>query len=534
MTAGADGVVVTDTSDDRAPEASVVSNNRRKVGLVGLIGIVISAMVGGGIYSLPQNMAESASAGGQIIAWAITGVGMWFIANTFRILAAARPELKNGLYTYAYTGFGRFVGFLISYGYWICNCFSLCAYGVLVMSTLNFFFPGTFDGGNNWWSVLGASVITWLMFLLTLRGAKSGAAINVIGTICKIVPVLVFIIAMLTVFELGTFLHGFWGLSSSGVQLSFSFSGVMDQVSGTMLVTLWLFIGIEGAVVVSSNAKSQRDVSRATTLGYLSVLVVYILVSLLPLGVYSYTDIGQMSNPSMATIMRDQFGTWGGVLVNIGVVVSVLAAWLVWMMMISQMPLFGARDGIFPKVFTKTNAKGAPTASLVASAAIVEVLILICHFVSGDAWDTMISITSVMAMPCYLLCCLFLWKISRKSVAGTPDGWPDGIRYSRRYGIATGIIGTVFALYLVYSAGLNYLMIACVVYAVGIPLFFVGRRQAEQPSLGVGAGDRADVAGRHGGWTNLFTHKEFILAIIVLIAGVIGIIYTCHSGVFGA
>ena len=82
------------------------STSAKKVGLIGLIAIVISAMVGGGIYDLPQNMAASASAGSQIVAWAITGVGIWFIANTFRILAQVKPNMKNGLYTYAERGFG--------------------------------------------------------------------------------------------------------------------------------------------------------------------------------------------------------------------------------------------------------------------------------------------------------------------------------------------------------------------------------------------------------------------------------------------
>ena len=59
---------------------------RSTVGFVGLFALVVSAMVGGGIFSLPQNMAQHASAGGQIVAWAITGVGMWFIVNTFRVL----------------------------------------------------------------------------------------------------------------------------------------------------------------------------------------------------------------------------------------------------------------------------------------------------------------------------------------------------------------------------------------------------------------------------------------------------------------
>lgn len=497
--------------DDNNKDVKKAKTDTKKVGLIGLIAVVISAMVGGGVYDLPQNMAADAGPGGQIIAWLITGVGMWFIANTFRILAQAKPDLKNGLYSYAYKGFGKFVGFLIAYGYWICNCFALVAYGVLIMSTMNYFFPGVFGSGNNWASIAVASVISWIMLWLSLRGAKSGAVINVIGTIGKIVPVLVFIVLMLTIFQFGVFMDGFWGVASDGHALSFSWDGVMGQVSGTMLVTLWLFIGIEGAVVISGEARSQSDVSKATTIGYLFILALYVLVSLLPLGVYAQGDIAGMSDPSMAAIMQAKFGTWGAVMVNAGVIISVLSSWLVWMIMLGQMPLFAARDGIFPKAFSKTNGKNAPTWALIWTAIIIQALLVLCHFTSGNAWNTMISITSVMAMPCYLLCCLFLWKIAIK------EEWPK-IKFSKTNAIVTGVIGTIFGLFLVYSAGLNYLMIAAVLYAVGIPLFIIGRKQS----------------GATGNVWDMFTKWEKVLAVLLVIVGIIGIVYSVSSGVFTA
>ena len=493
---------------DAQQSTSSTSSDAKRVGLIGLIGVVISAMVGGGIYDLPQNMTADAGGLGIIIAWAITGIGMWFIANTFRVLAQAKPELKNGLYTYASRGFGKLVGFFVAYGYWICNCFALVAYGVLIMSTLNYFFPGSFEGGKNWWSIIGASAISWLMFVLACRGAKSSSFINIIGTIGKIIPVLVFLIACLTVFNFATFFHGFFGMDGSKA-LAFNFGDVMGQASSTMLVTLWLFIGIEGAVVVSGQATSQNDVARATTIGYLAILVLYVLSSLLPLGVYDQTQIAAMENPSMAAIMLDKFGSWGEILINIGVIISVLSSWLVWMLMLGQMPLFAAEDGIFPKSFGKTNDADAPTKALLWTAIIIQALLILCHFLPGNAWTTMISITSVMAMPCYLLCCLFLWKIAKT------EPWPK-IRFSKTNGLVTGILGTIFSLFLVYSAGLNYLMVACIIYAIGIPIFFVGLKQN----------------GATGTYSSMLGKWEKVLLAIVVVLGIIGIVYACIGGIF--
>ncbi|KFI61955.1 basic amino acid/polyamine antiporter [Bifidobacterium cuniculi] len=480
-----------------------------QVGFVALFALVISAMVGGGVFSLPQNMAQHASMGGQLIAWAITGVGMWFIVDTLRILTIVQPDLKDGLYSYARYGFGGFVGFLVAYGYWICNCFSLVAYGVLVMSTMDIFLPGTFINGNNLLSVLVSSAIMWLMVGISMLGVTTGALINVVGTVCKIVPVVVFIIAMLTLFRGGIALHDFWGMAADGAPLAFDLSRVGSQVSGSMLVTLWLFIGMEGAVVVSGSARSSKDVSRATVAGYLTVLVLYVLVSILPLGVYDMDALGAMPNPSMSIIMGERFGTWGGAMVNVGVIVSVLFAWLVWTIMISQMPLFAARDGLFPRSFCRQNRHGAPAVGLLWTGVVCQVLFLVCHFVQGDAWNVMISITSVMAMPCYLLCCLYLWRLVRRRPTLFAAG---GV--TRRRALAVGILGSLFSLFLVYSAGLHYLMVACALFAIGLPIYAVARRQRAP-------GER------------FLSRRELILFAAIVVVGVIGVVGTWRSGMFG-
>ena len=69
----------------------------RKLGVLALSALVVSAMIGGGIFSLPQNMAQSAGITAVILAWIITGVGMFFIANTFRTLSEAKPDAAAGI-----------------------------------------------------------------------------------------------------------------------------------------------------------------------------------------------------------------------------------------------------------------------------------------------------------------------------------------------------------------------------------------------------------------------------------------------------
>lgn len=456
------------------------------MGVIALIGVVINAMIGGGVFSLPQNLAAEASAGGIMIAWVITGIGIWFLATTFRILAAARPELTNGIYAYAETGFGRLIGFLSAYGYWICNCFALVAYSILIMQTVDLFLP-YFEGGNNPAAIAAGSVIVWAMFALTLTGARQTGILNVLAAIGTLAPVAIFIVAVAAAFKIGTFLTAFWGTSADGSPLEFSIGSILPQVDGTMLIILWLFIGIEGAVVVSRTAASQRAVRSATTIGLLVTLSVYILASLLPFGAYSQKQLAAMPNPSSAQIMADTVGAWGEWVTNAGLIVSVLGSWFVWMVMLGEMPLAAARSGTFPKRFERLSSRNVPVFSLAVTAAIIQV-ILVCSAFSTDAWVVMISITSVMALPCYLFCTLFLVKIVREG------RYPSKLFASKGYALTTGILGTLYGVWLVYAAGLQYLLLAGVVYALGLPLYVFSRRRAVKGRAVFGRGDWWTVA----------------------------------------
>jgi len=96
----------------------------QKLGLVALVAIVVSSMIGSGVDSLPQNMAETSALGPVVIAWIISGFGMYFIAKTFMVLSDLMPDLQSGIYMYARDGFGPFSAFVVAWGYWLMTMFS--------------------------------------------------------------------------------------------------------------------------------------------------------------------------------------------------------------------------------------------------------------------------------------------------------------------------------------------------------------------------------------------------------------------------
>ncbi len=322
----------------------------KQLGVLAMTMLVISAMVGGGAFNLPQNMAQSAALGPVLIAWVVSGLGIYCLARTFQVLADVKPGMTSGIYMYSREGFGRLAGFMIAWGYWLSSVFGNVGFGVLLMDALNYFFPPYFKGGNTWQAVLLASLTIWLMNWVVLRGVKGAAFLNTIGTIAKFVPIVFFLIVVAFSFKAGLFGSDFWGNLASHALEDKPLGSVLDQVKSTMLVTLWVYIGIEGAVVMSDKADAQT-VSRATLLGFVAATALYVLVSVLPFGVFSQGELSAMAPPSTALILGQVLGKWAEYFVNAGVVIAILSAWLVWTILVAQLPWAGAKDGTYPKVF---------------------------------------------------------------------------------------------------------------------------------------------------------------------------------------
>src|SRR3954453_16584221 len=240
--------VMEPTREVRHPESTPTG---RRVGLAlpALIALVVRSLIGSGSFALPSQMAGSAAAGPLLIGWTITGVGMLMLAFVFQSLAQRKPDVDGGVYGYAREGFGAYVGFTSAWGYWISAWIGNVAYLVLLMSTLGYFVGG-FEGGTTLIAIVGASVILWIVHALTLSGVKNAAFVNVVVTIAKVVPIVTFIAIAAVGFKAGLFTTDVWG---SGADLGTT----MDQVKNMMLVTVWVFIGIEGAAIYSQRAKSR-------------------------------------------------------------------------------------------------------------------------------------------------------------------------------------------------------------------------------------------------------------------------------------
>ena len=436
------------------------------LGLFGLSAIVFGSMVGGGIFALPQNMAASAWPGAVALAWLVTGIGILLLVLAFKALADTRPDLNAGIYQYAQEGYGRFAGYCMAWGYWLCAAFGNVAFCVLVIDAFGGFFPELLSHG--WQAALLGSALIWGMCILACRGLRTASFINNAISVIKALSLILITCALVASFNAGVFTEDFWGNASD--------APVGEQVKGTMLVTIWCFLGVEGAVIMGARAKRPSDIGKAGIIGFGSAWALYVFVSLLCYGVMAKGSMAALNQPSVAYVLRDAVGEWAFVFVIASVIVSLIGGLVAWTLICAQVPHQAAEAGIFPGRFRRLNSHGMPAFGMVVSSVIMQ-LFMIMVLAAPQAYLAALDIASMMVLPAYFFCSLFLLKM------GLSGSLPFAHRHRAAYFKAVGIGSGLYCLWAMYAGGLELLMETSIFYVSGLGFYFALRKHRHERML---------------------------------------------------
>ena len=451
----------------------------RTVSVWTLVSLIIGSTIGSGIFALPQNIGSVASPGAMLAGWAIAGVGMLSIAFVFQILATRKPNLDSGVYSYVRAGLGDFIGFTSGLGYWLGSVMAQVGYATLFFSTIGYYFP-IFK--NPWVLAACVSALSWLIFWGLTRGLKQAAAMNVVTTVAKLVPILCFVVLVAFLgFSWDRFSMDFWGAEHPGLPFG-------EQLKGIMLYTVWVFIGIEGASVYSKQARKRTDVGRATIIGFLSVLLLLVAVSVLSYGVMGQEELAALPENSMGAVLEAVVGPWGGVLISIGLCLSVLGAYVSWQMLCAEPIVLMSQDGLLPRAMGKVNENGAPMRAQLLSTIVIQIFVVI-FFLNETSYNAMVQLATIMYLLPYIFSSLYLVLLAVRGKglthphAGTrfDDSGPQVGRAENQRHLVVGLIGSVYSLWLIYAADPVYVLFGALAVVPGmIPYIWTRVRNGEK------------------------------------------------------
>ena len=215
-------------------------------------------------------------------------------------------------------------------------------------------------------------------------------------------------------------------------------------------------------------ARKREDVGRATVIGFLSVLSVFALVTLVSYGVMPQSELAGLSQPSMAAVLESIVGHWGSIFIRVGVIVSVLGAYLAWTLMAAEVLYIPATTDDMPRFLARTNRHGAPMPALIMAAGLISLLLVALLF-AADALDFMLDLTAALSLIPYLLAAAYALKLAANRETTSAK--------SHVGDMVTAALATVYTLFLIYAAGFDKLLLSCILYAPAAALYFKARRE---------------------------------------------------------
>ncbi|MCY9373841.1 amino acid permease [Bacillus sp. T17B1] len=325
---------------------------KQVLGATDLILLGIGCIIGTGIFVLTGIVASEHAGPALVLSFIISGIVCAFAALCYSELASSLPATGSA-YTYSYIAFGELVA-------WITGWALILEYGMAasaVASGWSSYFQGLLNGfglylptaltsGYNlekgtFIDVPAIVIILTLTFLLS-KGVRELTRVNSTMVIIKVGAVLLFIAV------------GVWYVQPDNWApfMPFGFSGV---AAGAATV----FFAYLGFDVVSTAAEEVKNPQKNMPIGIIASLLIctalYMIVTLVLTGIVPYTELN-VKNP-VAFALNYIHQDWVAGFISLGAITGMTT--VLMGMIYAQTRLFFAmsRDGLFPKVLNKVNAK---------------------------------------------------------------------------------------------------------------------------------------------------------------------------------
>ncbi|MFI7110561.1 amino acid permease [Nonomuraea sp. NPDC050227] len=422
------------------------------LGLGAAVALVMGNVVGTGIFLLPASLAAFGTV--SLVSMVLVTAGAIAMAIVFGRLGGRIPA-AGGPYAYAREAFGEFAGFWIAWSFWLTAWIGNAAIAVAWVGYVQYLAHGLF--GLNWGSTFGAILIgltgLWIPAVVNLAGVRNAAAFQVVTTVLKFTPLL--FVAIVGLF----FVHqdNYPAFNASG-------GGWVSAVSLAGAVTLFIYSGVESAAIAADRVKDPvRTIGRASVIGVLACAVMYILSTVAVMGTVPQEELVGSTAPFAAALDHMFGGTGGGLLMAACAVVSGIGALNGWTLLVAEMPLAAAKDGLFPPAFSVVSRRGAPLTGILAGTVLTSLMLLV-GYASANAFDTIVLLASFTTVIPYFFSAAaqLFWLVTRERRI-------ERGRLARD--LAVAVLALLFSFWMAYGSGPPAVLGGTLMLLVGVPVY---------------------------------------------------------------
>ena len=427
----------------------------KSLGIAACTAIVVGNMVGSGFYLSPPAVAPYGTL--AIVVWVLMGAGAICLGLTFAKLARLRPE-TGGPYAYTRIAYGDFAGFLIAWAYWISIWASLPVIAVAFAGAVIAMFPGL--DSRVMATVLSLAAI-WAVVFINLRGVKEAGLFAVLMTYSKLIPFGAIAIIGLLYIDVSHFSE----FNPSGKPL-------LSATAALAPLTMFAYLGLEFATVPAGDVKDpERTIPRSTILGIVVATLLYVFGTIAVMGIVPREQLVKSVAP-FSDAAQILWGPWGATAISIAVILSSIGALNGWTLLMGQVPMAAASDGLFPSIFSRLSHRGVPAVGIIVSATLSTVLGLIqAAGTSGfqSFYSLVVGVGTMTAVIPYAFCAMATGLITGHGPSKTVP----------RVSIVE-IIAFIFAVFTLYGCGAEAVLYGAVLLVLGIPVYVWERRRVPE------------------------------------------------------
>ena len=325
---------------------------KKDLGVSAAMALVVGCVIGAGVFFKPYAIyqATGGAPGMGMLAWIFGGLASILGALTFAEVAVMIPK-TGGMVAYLGDTFGEKVGFLAGWMQTIIFYPAfLAGYGVTVGEEIGAYV------GTQFQLPIAIGLIILLVALNTL-GSKTASRIQVVSTVCKLIPLF---LLMIFGFILGS------GENPVFNPMVGEGKNAGAVLGSTLLAVLFAFEGWTNVGAIAGEMKNPgKDMPIAIVGGVSIIMAVYFVINMAYLWVLPADQLMNIPSPASAVAM-EIFGPVGGTLVKIGIIISVVGAANGFLMSGSRVCFHLADTGTLPcsSVLGKLNSNLVPANSI--------------------------------------------------------------------------------------------------------------------------------------------------------------------------
>ena len=341
---------------------------KKDLGVTAAMSIVVGCVIGAGVFFKPYAIysATGGAPGMGMLAWIFGGLASLLGALTFAEVAVMIPK-TGGMVAYLGDVFDERIGFLAGWMQTIIFYPAfLAGYGVTVGEELGAYLGAQFQ------LPIAIGLILLLVAVNTL-GSKTAANIQVVSTVCKLIPLF---LLMIFGFILGK------GGNPVFTPLVGEGKNAGAVLGSTLLAVLFAFEGWTNVGAIAGEMKNPgKDMPRAIVGGVTIIMAVYFVINMAYLRVIPAQELMNISSPASAVAM-EIFGPVGGTLVKVGIIISVIGAANGFLMSGSRVAFHLADLGTLPgsRFLAKLNGNQVPSNSVILIGILAALYALIGEF----------------------------------------------------------------------------------------------------------------------------------------------------------